>query len=148
MRHCSREGRKRRPGPLQEAQDGPHPEQAQLGHGERIRGCEKGHGRHVILSPRLSGEGSREATARPATVGEPLVEAVGLIEDTAWTEKVAVARIEGNEAGRGKLCGFIDGYMTESHYSLGMVTRFCSTLYLQWQYLIYTILLCTYRGNV
>jgi hypothetical protein len=51
----------------------------------------------------VSGEGSREATARPASVGEPLVEAVGLIEDTARTEKVAVARIEGNEAGRGKL---------------------------------------------
>ena len=46
------------------------------------------------------------------------------------------------------LCGFKDVYMTESHYSLGMVTRSWSTLYLQWQFLIYTILHCAYSGNV
>jgi hypothetical protein len=35
-----------------------------------------------------------------------------------------------------------------THYSLGMVTRTWSTLYLQRQYLIYTILYCAYSGNV
>jgi hypothetical protein len=66
----------------------PHPEQAQLGHGERIGGCEKGHGRHSSFHQyNVSGEGSCEATARPATVGEPLVEAVGLIEDTRGSDR-------------------------------------------------------------
>jgi hypothetical protein len=46
------------------------------------------------------------------------------------------------------LCGFNDVYMTESHYSLGMVTGTWSTLYLQRQFLIYTILHCAYSGNV
>ncbi len=46
------------------------------------------------------------------------------------------------------LCGFMVVYMTESHYSLGMVTRTWSTLYSQWQFLIYTILHCAYSGNV
>ncbi len=46
------------------------------------------------------------------------------------------------------VCGFMVWYMTESHYSLGMVTRTWSTLYLQRQFLIYTILRCTYSGNV
>jgi len=46
------------------------------------------------------------------------------------------------------MCGFMDVYMTESHYSLGMVTRTWSTLYLQRQFLIYTILHCAYSGNV
>ncbi len=45
-----------------------------------------------------------------------------------------------------RVYGYI--YMTESHYSLGMVTRTWSTLYLQRQFLIYTILHCTYSGNV
>jgi hypothetical protein len=35
-----------------------------------------------------------------------------------------------------------------THYSLDVVTRLCSTLYSQWQYLIYTILHCAYSGNV
>ncbi len=49
---------------------------------------------------------------------------------------------------RDVLCGFMDVYMTESHYSLGMVTRTWSTLYLQRRFLIYTVLLRAYRGNV
>ncbi len=41
------------------------------------------------------------------------------------------------------------GYMAYiSHYSLDMVTRFCSTLYSQWQYLNYTIQRCAYSSNV
>ncbi len=47
-----------------------------------------------------------------------------------------------------RLCGFMDWYMTESHYSLGMVTRTWSTLYLQRRFLIYTILHCAYSCNV
>jgi hypothetical protein len=49
---------------------------------------------------------------------------------------------------KNKLCGFKDicGYITLC--SLGMVTRFWSTLYLQWQYLIYAILHCAYSGDV
>jgi hypothetical protein len=37
-------------------------------------------------------------------------------------------------------------YITQC--SLGMITRSCSTLYSQWQYLIYTVLRCAYSGNV
>jgi hypothetical protein len=46
------------------------------------------------------------------------------------------------------LCGFMVVYMTESHYSLGKVTRTWSTLYLQRRFLIYTILHCAYSGKV
>jgi hypothetical protein len=35
-----------------------------------------------------------------------------------------------------------------THFSLGMITRSCSTLYSQWQYLIYTTLRCAYSDNV
>ena len=46
------------------------------------------------------------------------------------------------------LCGFKDICVYITHYSLDMITRSCSTLYSQWQYLIYTIPRCAYSGNV
>ncbi len=49
------------------------------------------------------------------------------------------------------LCGYMDIcriYRCITHYSLDIVTRFCSTLYSQWQYLIYRIQRCAYSGIV
>jgi hypothetical protein len=46
------------------------------------------------------------------------------------------------------LCGYMVVYGCITHYSLDLVTRFCSTLYSQCQYLIYTVQRCTYSGNV
>ncbi len=49
----------------------------------------------------------------------------------------------------GRYCAGLRIYVVYiTHYSLDMITRSCSTLYSQWQYLIYTILCCTYSGNV
>ncbi len=50
------------------------------------------------------------------------------------------------DIGNVRVYGLIYDYITLC--SLGMVTRTWSTLYSQWQYLIYSMLRCAYNGNV
>ena len=62
-----------------------------------------------------------------------------------------VGEKESEEGDTGKdraVCGFKDIWWYITHYSLGMITRTWSTLYLQRQFLIYAILHCGHSGKV